>query len=59
MEKLVSIFLLLAILMLAISLSKSVKERISPDPWRAAFMEMAAAKSDPLSRYLYSFGPEK
>lgn len=51
------IILIVVILLLGLALIKSkIKERISPDPWRAAFMEMAAAKNDPLSRYLYSFG---
>lgn len=53
-----SLTLILTIIFLVLSLilNFKVKERISPDPFRAAFMEMAAAQNDPLSRYLYSFG---
>ena len=33
------------------------KETISPDPFRAAMIEMSAAQNDPISRYLYSNEP--
>ncbi len=52
-----SLTLILTIIVLIVSLFLTFKPRetISPDPFRAAFIEMAAAQNDPLSRYLYSF----
>jgi hypothetical protein len=51
-----TLILTIIVLVLSLILNFKVKERISPDPFRAALMEMAAAQNDPLSRYLYSFG---
>lgn len=48
------VLLIIVAIILLLSLT-IVKETISPDPFRAAFIEMAAAQNDPLSRYMYKF----
>lgn len=55
MQIAIVVLVLVILILLICNLKAPPKMMISPDPFRAAFMEMAAARNDPLSNYLYSF----